>query len=239
MRTDSPFYSHCFDVLHGSPLFADHSETTLQGLLLSFHRETWKNNAPAMSGSQTLEFFYLLIAGRLKVSRINPDTGRELTIFLLGPGDVFDVICLLDPKKHEVITTALDDLEVLCAPLTEAREWIRKHPEFNRTLLPYLGKHMLALEELAADLSLHDTATRLSKLILRHVDHEDQQQELNLINDLSNEELASMIGSVRVVVNRHLNKLKKEGVLETSRKHMRVKNLHSLVSRIEYHLERD
>jgi len=80
----------------------------------------------------------------------------------------------------------------------------------NRTLLPYLGKQIRDLEELASDLSLHDTATRLAKLILRHLDHESQQQqELKLINDLSNEELASMIGSVRVVVNRHLIKLKK------------------------------
>jgi len=62
----------------------------------------------------------------------------------------------------------------------------------NRTLLPYLGKQIRDLEELASDLSLHDTATRLAKLILRHVDHENQQQqqqELKLINDLSNEEM--------------------------------------------------
>ena len=140
MRTDSPFYSNCFDVLHESPLFADLAEKTLQDMLLSFHHETWKKNAPAMSGSQTLEHFYLVIAGRLKISRINPDTGRELTIFLLGPGDLFDVICLLDRREQEVIATALDDLEVLCAPLPEAREWIRKHPEFNRTLNPFLTK---------------------------------------------------------------------------------------------------
>ena len=236
MRKDSPFYSHCFHVLHKSPLFADLDEPTVENMLLAFHRETWKKHAPAMSSAQTLAHFYLIIDGRLKISRINPDTGRELTIFLLGPGDVFDIICLLDHREHGVIATAIDDLEVLFAPLQKARQWIKKHPEFNRTLLPYLGQQIRGLEELASDLSLHDTATRLSKLILRHVDHEDHGQELKLINDLSNEELASMIGSVRVVVNRHLIKLKKEGVLETSRKHMHVKDLHSLASRIEHRL---
>ena len=96
MRTDSPFYSHCFNVLHKSPLFADLDAPTVENMLLAFHRETWKKHAPAMSSAQTLEHFYLVIDGRLKISRINPDTGRELTIFLLGPGDVFDIICLLD-----------------------------------------------------------------------------------------------------------------------------------------------
>jgi len=47
-----------------------------------------------------------------RVSRINPETGRELTVAsLLGPGDVFDVICLLDHREHEAVMTAVDDLE--------------------------------------------------------------------------------------------------------------------------------
>ena len=236
MRRDSPFYSQCFDVLHRSPLFTDLDESTLENMLLVFHRETWKKNAPAMTSDQTLENFYLVISGRLKISRINAETGRELTIFLLGPGDVFDVICLLDYREHEVVATAIDNLEVLCAPLREARQWVRRHPEFNRTFLPYLGRQIRALEELASDLSLHDTVTRLSKLILRHVDQENHHRDLRLINDLSHEELASMIGSVRVVVNRHLTRLKKEGLLEISRKHMYVKDLHSLLNRIESHV---
>jgi hypothetical protein len=74
MRTDSPFYSHCVDVLHESSLFADLVETTIQDMLLSFLRETWRKNVPAMFSSQTLEHFYLFISGRLKISRINPDT---------------------------------------------------------------------------------------------------------------------------------------------------------------------
>ena len=41
MRKESPFYSHCFDFLHESPLFADRAEKTLLDLLLSFFRETW------------------------------------------------------------------------------------------------------------------------------------------------------------------------------------------------------
>lgn len=184
MRTDSPFYSHGFDVLHESPLFAGLDEPTLDNMLLAFHRETWKKHSPAMTSNQTLEYFYLVINGRLKISRINPDTGRELTIFLLGPGDVFDIICLLDYREHEVITTALDDLEALCAPLLEVQQWVQRHPEFNRTFLPYLGKQIRVLEELASDLSLHDTVTRLSKLILRHVDHDNRHREPKLINDL-------------------------------------------------------
>jgi len=84
------------------------------------------------------------------------------------------------------------------------------HPSFNRAFLPYLGKQIRSLEELAADLTLHDTITRLSRLILRHTDYGNPLQKLKLINDLSHEELAHMIGSVRNVISRHMLKLKNE-----------------------------
>lgn len=233
MKSTSPFYSHYFNVVCKSPLFSDLDEKTIQNMLLHFHRETWMKNSPAMDSGQTLERFYVLISGRMKVSQIHPDTGRELTIFLLGPGDAFDVICLLDHKEHNVVTTAIDDLELISAPLNEAREWIKRHPEFNRSFLPYLGKQIRNLEELASDLTLHDTWTRLTKLIVRHIDCDQPRKKLTLISDLSHEELANMIGSVRVVVNRHMQTLKKNGILETSRKHYEIKDLHSLVNKIE------
>ena len=121
MRSNSPFYSVCFNTLRLSSLFSSLDEKTLQGMLLQFHRETWMKNSPAMDSSQTIDRFYVIISGRMKVCRINPNTGRELTIFLLGPGDVFDVICLLDYKEHEVEVTAIDDLETMYVPLGDVR----------------------------------------------------------------------------------------------------------------------
>ena len=233
MRSDSPFYSVCFNVLRLSPLFSSLDEKTLQGMLLQFHRETWMKNTTGMDSSQAIDRFYVIISGRMKVCRINPDTGRELTIFLLGPGDVFDVICLLDYQEHVVEVTAMDDLETICTSLDDVRNWIRQHPEFNQAFLPYLGTQIHSLEKLATDLTLHDTYTRLIRLIIRHVDHKQHQNRLKLINDLSHEELANMIGSVRAVVNRHMQGLRKEGILETSRKHIEVKDLHSLLNKIE------
>lgn len=93
---------------------------------------------------------------------------------------------------------------------------------------------MRALEELATDLSLHDTLTRLARLILRHTNPE-HSQELQLIHDLSDAELAKMIGTVRTVVNRHLQHFKKEGIVETHRNHLGVKDLHGLLNMIDEH----
>jgi len=177
------------------------------------------------------------ISGRVKVSQINPNTAKEYIIFLLAPGDIFDVISLMEKQEHGVIFEAIEDVKTLRVDADDAREWLNEHPEFNKNFLPYLGKRMRALTENASDLALYDTTTRLSKLILRNIDTDklsgSKEHTVKLINDLSHETIAKMIGSVRAVVNRSIQKLKNDKVIETTRKEKRVKNLKELVKRCE------
>jgi len=233
MKPDSPFFPRCLNALNQSSLFKNLEDQKLTEMLVSFNRITWAKNASIMTDSQSLKYFYVIVSGRMKVSQINPDTGRELTLFLLGPGDVFDIICLLDEQEHAVQVTALDELEALYAPLGEVRHWIETHADFNKTLLPYLGKQLRSLEELASDLTLHDTLTRLSRLILRYVDIDNPVNKLKLINDLSHEELGNMIGSVRVVTSRQMQKLKEADIIHKDRTKMEIKNLHSLLKQAQ------
>ena len=236
MIPDSPFYTHALEVLKQSPLFGNLGEALIQDMLLSFRMETWKRGAIVMDQDKTDQSFYVLISGRVKVTRINPDTGRDFTLVLLGPGDGFDVVSLLDGKRHNISVVPLDDIEVVSSPIGTIHDWIERHPEFNKAFLPYLGKQLRQISNLASDLALHDTETRLAKLFLQHTTQSNPHPRLKLIHDLSNEELASMIGSVRVVVNRHLQELKREGIITLRRGHLEVRELHALVEKIEEHL---
>ena len=233
MNPDSPFYSNTVERLKQSDLFGRLDEAVMQEMLLSFQRETWPKKSIVMNPEQTTRRFYVVISGRVKMKRVNPDTGREFTIFLLGPGDGFDVVPLLDGKKHNVSVVAMDDLEALSSPVDTVRGWIERHDEFNKAFLPYLGKQIRQVSDLAFDLALHDTGTRLVKLFLQHTVQGNPYPRLRLIHDLSHEELAGMIGSVRAVVNRYLQKLKEEGIIIARRGSLEIKDLHGLVEKIE------
>ncbi len=233
MKPDSPFYAHTLKALRQSELFGRLDEAVIQEMLLSFQRETWPKKSVVMHPEQTTRRFYVVISGRVKMTRVNPDTGREFTIFLLETGDAFDVVSLLDGKKHNVSVIALDDIEALTAPFDTIHEWIERHPSFNRGFLPYIGKLIRQLTNLASDLALLDTGTRLAKLLLMHTTQDTSYPRLKLIHDLSHEELAGMIGSVRVVVSRYLQDLKKEGIVIARRGQLEVNKLHALVEKIE------
>jgi CRP-like cAMP-binding protein len=187
----------------------------------------------AMDSEDTLQNFYIVLSGRIKVYQYNPSNNREQTLYLLGHGDMFDVLTVLDRKEHEVMTTALDVSEVLQLPIEKVREWIDTNPAFNRAFFPYMARQMRQIEELATDLSLYDTSTRLMKLILKNLDFKNPLPDLGLLHKLPHEEIASMIGTVRHVVNRHLQQLKREGILNIERRQLAVNDVDKLLKKVE------
>lgn len=194
----------------------------------------FKKGDSAFTSFDTMDNFYFILSGKIKISQINPDTAKEQTINILTRTDMFDVITLLDGGEHEYISTALEDSEVIEVPIEDIRKLIETNPSFNRFFFPYLAKQMRQMEDLAVDLSLYDVYNRLLRLISRNVDKTKGVTKLKLINDLSHEELASLVGSVRKVVNRSLQKLKDEGIIELSRKSIKLKNLQQLIEKLKY-----
>jgi CRP-like cAMP-binding protein len=233
MQPDSTHYTHCQEILRQSPLFASLDDALLENMLGIFRYETRGRGETAISPKQTSGSFYIIISGRAKVSVYNPDTGREHILFLIGPGDGFDLISLLDGAWHDAVATALDDMEILSTTVQMARNWLNQHPDFNRAFLPYLGRQMHALAGQVADLSLYDTETRLARLILRNLLPDKLPDDIPLINDLSQETLASMIGSVRVVVTRHLQKWKQKRIISSQRGRWSVLDLQALLEKAE------
>ena len=236
MQKTSPLYGKAFDVLKNSNLFGALSDAVLHDMISEGEEGSWKK-ADIIDSDISTKYLHILLSGKLKISQVDPESGRSIVIFLLGSQDIFDLFSLLDGREHIVQPVVLDHIEFLRIPLERAREWIREHPEFNETFLPYLGKHMRELEEFSESLVFHDTSTRLAKLILRHIhackESDDEHYPVKLINNLSHESLAEMIGSVRSVVSTQMHKLKEEGAIVSRRGHLAVKNLEKLMKKCE------
>ena len=118
--------------------------------------------------------------------------------------------------------------------IEKMRLLIETNPSLNKNILLYLGKRMLFLEKSVTDMSLHNTIVRLSKLLLNNINK--QSHKLELINNLSNDEIASLIGTTRAVVNRHLQELKKCGAIDINHKQIDIKNINLLLTIAEKNL---
>jgi CRP-like cAMP-binding protein len=236
MHQETPPPQSSYEILKNSSLFGGLSEAVLRAMIDECTPGRWKK-AEVIDPDLSTHYLHILLSGRLKVTQVDPSTGRSVAMFLLSATDIFDIFSFLDGKEHLVQPIALDTVEYLRIPLARAREWVKEHPEFNETFLPYLGEQMRDLEAFGESLVFHDTTTRLANLILKHAKQCDEMKSdhypVSLINNLSHEALAEMIGSVRSVVSTQMHKLKEEGAIISKRGHLAIANLEKLVKKCD------
>lgn len=229
MKKDTISYPYYFEVLRKTAVFSTLSDHVLDEILNMFYVETWSKGQLSFNGDKTLHKFYFVVSGRIKMYQIHPEKGTEHTLYINTPGDLFDVICLLDNKRHEVEMEALDDAVLLSAPTNVVREWILKHPDFNKIFMKYIAKQLRDMEEKANDLVFFDTWTRTLRLFVKHSTQHTNKTELHLINNLTHSEIAKIIGTSKNVINLHIQALKKKGILEVKRHEIKLKNLQELL----------
>ncbi len=217
-----------------SPLFASLPEALLDEMGQHFHMIKWEKG-DFINPHNLMTQFYFLQAGQLEMKRSNPDTGREVTLDMLYPGDSFDIITLLDGNPHDVTLSAITPLHLVSVPMEMMRKWLWTYPELNQQFLPYLAHKMREQEDRSTSFVLHDITTRLSRLILKHINKirtysESKQDEPRsyLVNGLTDETLARMVGSVRQVVNKQLQYWKSQGILNKKRNQIIINDLDAI-----------
>lgn len=190
-------------------------------------------NETVFSPEALLKYFFIVFKGRIKVSQVEPESGKEQTLKILTTGDMYDIVSLLDGELHNNLLTSLDDhTQVMRFPIHIVRSWINENSSFRQLILPYIAKQIRETEGLALDLSLHSTSQRLFRLIVKNIDPETPGK-LKLIHDLPHEEIAALIGTTRKVLNRQLQELKSEGVIDIKRKNIIPKNTQELLDHPE------
>jgi CRP/FNR family transcriptional regulator, cyclic AMP receptor protein len=218
-------------LLNSCVLLNNLDDKDAQSLLELFHEEVWAKSTCILNSEKLVYHFFIILSGRVKMYQVDKNGEKEVTLFLLSRNDVFDLFCLLDGCKHDVYYECLDEVKVLAAPMEDLRSWLNTHPQHYKNLLPYAGRQMRMLESYVSDMTFTDISTRLLKLLLKNVN--DESRNLEMIHDLSHKELAYLIGSTRAVVNRHLQKFKKNGSIKVTRNKVEIKDLSILIKLLE------
>ncbi len=185
-----------------------------------------------LSSVDTLKYFYFIMSGKIKIYQVDLESAKEQTLYLLSRGDMFDVVSLLDGKPNEYISEVLEDTHLIQLPLNDVKEMILKDPKFRQYFYSYLASQLKSMEELALSLSFYDVYQRVLQLFAKFTEIKDGKAQLRVIENLKHEDIASMVGSVRKVVNRSLQKLKKDGIIDIGRKNIQIKNFQKLLERL-------
>jgi len=234
MLATSSDFNKTLSSLQASPFFSKLEPAVIESMLKDFTLVTIKKSV-TLDSDINMKYFHIILKGRLRLMQVDPTTGKSITLFLLHEGDGFDIFPLLDGKEHIALPIAVDDMLVLRASLQKVRDWIKIHPGFNEAFLPYIGNRLRELESFSKDLAFHDTLTRLANLILKFTvdkkDENDEYYKVKLINNLSQEALAELIGTSRSVLSIQMQKLKKDGIIAGEKGYLVVKNIKKLIEK--------
>ena len=201
--------------------------------VLSHKRNLYfKKGENPLAHVNTLKYFYFIMDGKIKIYDIDFNTSKEQTLYMLSRGDMFDTVALLDGKPNEYISEVIEDTHVLQVPLVDIKEMILNDADFRQYFYSYIASQLKTMENLAVSLSFYDVYQRVLQLFARFTRTVDGKSELYIVDNLKHDDIASMVGSVRKVVNRSLQKLKKDGIIEISRKNIHIKNFQKLLEKL-------
>ena len=216
-----------YQILQNMPLLKNSSEETLRVIAAdTYHKKYQKNDIVITPDSAIHKIAIVANKGRMKICTINQKTGEEYIAYILTFGDFFNVTTLIDGKKDQLEAIAIDDLDILFCNIDIARGWITRFDDFNKMLLGYTSERLRMVQTFNSDKTFYSIEIRLARLIFDNIISDDNP--LNLINDLSHKELAKMLGTSRAVVNRNLQKLRKDNLIDIKRKKILIKDYNEM-----------
>ena len=160
---------------------------------------------------------YVVIEGKMKLTRAAAD-GRENLLSVVGPGEMFGELSLFDPRPRTSSASAVTDASLASLKHEALIPWLRERPDVSLHMLRQLARRLRRANDVNADLVFTDVPGRVAKNLLDLADRFGNQETdgLHVHHDLTQEELAQLVGASRETVNKALADFAARGWLQIS-----------------------
>jgi CRP-like cAMP-binding protein len=223
-------------VLARLPLFADLADAEVDRVRAAMRRRRYAKGrlihaAGAMGGD-----FYIIESGRVTI-QLPSERGEALTLRLLGPGDFFGEISLLDDAPWYGDATAFDACQLLLLAKRDFLTLLDTHPSVSRRLLTIICGRLRQSASFARDLAFLDIPTRLARALVTLVESEgwgwtgDRRPDDARVVEITQSALATHVGATRESINKWLGYYERRGYLSRRRDSIVVLRLDELRSR--------
>jgi CRP/FNR family cyclic AMP-dependent transcriptional regulator len=210
---------HADDALSEAPLFDALSPEDSQALRAKVLVVRLNRGERLFSEGDAGDKLYIILSGKIKLTKASVD-GRENLQSVHGPGEMFGELSLFDPVPRTASATAITDTELAGLAHDDVRTWLSSRPEVSMHLLQALAQRLRRINEVKADLVFTDVPGRVAKALL---DLEERfgvptPDGIQVNHDLTQEELAQLVGASRETVNKALADFAARGWIQLAAK---------------------
>uniref|UniRef100_UPI00404AC7ED Crp/Fnr family transcriptional regulator n=1 Tax=Candidatus Planktophila sp. TaxID=2175601 RepID=UPI00404AC7ED len=193
------------EVVRKAPLFTALDDAAAASLRTSMDSVKINKGGFLFKEGDRGEHVYIIIEGKLKLGTSSSD-GRENLLSILGPGEMFGELSLFDPGPRTSTATAVTDAKLLSLGHDKLFPWLHENPEVSLQLLARLAQRLRRTNEAVGDLVFSDVPGRVAKALMDLGERfgKESPEGLFVHHDLTQEELAQLVGASRETVNKAL-----------------------------------
>jgi CRP-like cAMP-binding protein len=202
-------------VLKGIPFFSTLSDEELQKLEASLRHRRYRRNEVIFHRDDPGNSLYVIRTGTVKIA-LRSEEGKEVILTLLGAGDYFGELAILDGEPRSADAIAAEACETLILPREAFLAFVTQAPGVAVRLLETMSRHYVRrLTDTVYDAAFLDVPARLARTLVHLIETQPQAAAGEIA--LTQNDLASMVGATRESINKWLGYYERQGWLKRER----------------------
>lgn len=197
------------DPMRSNPYFAGLAASEWEGIRPLFREKALAPGGVLFLEGEPSQGICFLKEGRVRVFKTSAE-GREQVLRIMSPGDSFNDVPAFDGGPNPASAQAMEPSLVWLLPTQDMIDLMRRYPSLALGVIRVLASRLRQLTILVEDLSFRHVNSRLAKFLL-------MQMEEGKGLRLTQQDLASMVGTAREVVVRSLRAMESQGILKRER----------------------
>ena len=200
--------------LGGNSVFAAIPARELESLARVAREEAHRPRGEIFMEGDAARWLYLVISGHVKIVR-HSKTGKDVVLELLGPGEIFGGVAVIEKRPYPASAQATEATVVLKIPADPVIALAERHPAFIKEMALMIGRRLRAAHDSVASLAVDPVEARLAATLLRLAKREGAHghKGVTLPFHLTRQSLADMTGTTVETAIRILGRWIRDGVL--------------------------
>jgi CRP/FNR family transcriptional regulator, cyclic AMP receptor protein len=217
------------DFLSTVPLFTGLNGEELQSFADLTRERSYPKGSVILFENDPGDSLFVVRSGRVKVVLIGED-GREVILGVLGVGQHFGELALIDEQPRSAHVIAMEDANLIVLRREDFRRRVESSPSVAWSLLTELSRRLRRADEKIGGLVLLDVPGRIARLLLDMAEESGTDQ---IEKSLTHQTIAQMIGASRETVSRAMKEFQESGWISVERRRISLANRGALEQRAQ------
>ncbi|WP_291474329.1 CRP-like cAMP-activated global transcriptional regulator GlxR [Corynebacterium sp.] len=220
------------EILSRAGIFQGVESAAVNTLIEQLESTTFPRGTTIFDEGEPGDRLFIIISGKVKLARHAPD-GRENLLTIMGPSDMFGELSIFDPGPRTSAAVCVTEVTAATMDSQMLHDWIQAHPEISEQLLRVLARRLRRTNNALADLIFTDVPGRVAKALLQLANRFGVQEggALRVHHDLTQEEIAQLVGASRETVNKALAEFAHRGWIRLEGKSVLISDTERLAKR--------